>query len=55
MKISVELEEEFKEQLILLLDEYKDAFAWSCADMEGIDPKFYEHKINLREGTVPVK
>ena len=30
-------------------------FAWSYTDMEGIDPKFYQHKINLKEGAVPVK
>ena len=49
------MQEEFKEQLIRLLDEYKDVFAWSYSDMEGIDPKFYEHKIKLKEGTIPVK
>ena len=38
-----------------LLKEYKDVFAWSYADMEGINPKFYQHKINLKEGEKPVK
>lgn len=32
-----------------------DVFAWSYVDMEGIDPELYEHKINLKEGVVPVK
>ena len=38
-----------------LLKEYKDVFAWSYVDMEGINPKFYQHKINLKEGAKPVK
>ena len=30
-----------------LLREFKDVFAWSHDDMKGLDPKFYQHKINL--------
>ena len=41
VKVSVKLEEWFKEQLIQLLEEYKDVFACSYSNMEGIDPKFY--------------
>lgn len=55
MKISAELDTKFKKELVQLLKEYKDVFAWSYADMEGIDPKFYEHKIILKEGAVLVK
>lgn len=55
VKISAHLEEQFKEELMKLLKEYQDVFAWSYADMEGIDPKFYQHKINLKEGAIPVK
>ena len=35
--------------------EYKDVFAWSYADMEGINPKFYHHEINMKDGAIPVK
>ena len=55
VRVSAELEKQFKEQLVQLLKEYRDVFAWTYTDMEGIDPKFYEHKINLKEGAVPVK
>ena len=41
--------------MVQLLKEYRDVFAWTYTDMEGIDPKFYEHKINLKEGAIPVK
>ena len=54
-RVSAELEKQFKEQLVQLLREYRDVFAWTYTDMEGIDPKFYKHKINLKEGAVPVK
>ena len=36
-----------KEAMIALLKEYKDVSAWSHEDMKGLDPKFYQHKINL--------
>ena len=49
-RVSAELEKQFKEQLVQLLKEYRDVFAWTYTDMEGIDPKFYEHKINLKKG-----
>ena len=45
VKISAELEEDFKQHLLGLLKGYKDAFAWSYVDMEGINPKFYWHRI----------
>ena len=37
-----------------LLKEYKDVFAWSHKDMKGLDPKFYQHKINLSTYAKPV-
>ena len=33
--------------MIKLLHEYKDVFAQSHEEMEGLDPKFYQHQINL--------
>ena len=35
-----------KEVILALLKDYKDVFAWSHEDMKGLDPKFYNHKIN---------
>ena len=55
VRVSAKLEQQFKDQLVQLLKEYRDAFAWSYTDMEGIDPKFYQHKINLKEGAVLIK
>ena len=33
--------------MIKLLQEYKDVFSWSHEDMKKLDPKFYQHQINL--------
>ena len=38
-----------------LLRDFKDVFAWSHEDMKGLDPKFYQHKINLATDAKPVQ
>ena len=42
-------------ELIALLREYKDVFAWSYNDMKGLSPKFYQHQINLAIDAKPVQ
>ena len=46
---------EFKIELAQTLREHWDIFAWSYEDMKGLDPQFYQHKINLSPHTIPVK
>ena len=41
--------------MIALLGEYRDVFAWSYEDMKGLDPKFYQHQINLATDAKPVQ
>jgi hypothetical protein len=36
--ISAKLEEEYKRELITLLKEFKDCFAWEYYEMLGLDP-----------------
>ena len=36
-----------RSRMVTLLYEYWDVFAWLHEDMEGLDPKFYQHQINL--------
>ena len=55
LKVSAKLEGEIKEELHTLLKEYKDVFAWSYSDMEGIDPSFYQHRINLKDDAAPIR
>ena len=37
--VSVDLTKEEESDLIMLLKEYKDCFAWSYEDMKGVLPK----------------
>ncbi|MCO5595247.1 hypothetical protein L7F22_049287 [Adiantum nelumboides] len=53
--ISRRLEIPFWKKLITLLREFQDVFAWEYADMKGLDPKFYQHKIHLKPDAVLVK
>jgi len=55
MLINKTLEPEMYKRLTILLMEFCDIFAWNYKDMKGIDPKFYQHWIDLREDTVPIK
>jgi hypothetical protein len=55
MLISKDLKPALKSQLINLVRQYKDVFAWTLEDMQGLDPKFYQHTINLAKDAVPVQ
>ena len=55
VKIGTWLPREFKEKLTAILQEYKDVFAWSYDEIKCIDPKFYQHHIQLQEDANPVK
>ena len=41
--------------MIDLLHKYKDVFAWSHEDMKRLDPKFYQHQINLVMVAKPIQ
>ncbi|MCO5564939.1 hypothetical protein L7F22_018609 [Adiantum nelumboides] len=53
--ISKRLEAPFRKELIALLREFQDIFAWEYADMRGLDPKCYQHKIHLKPDAVSMK
>ena len=44
-----------KTAMTKLLQEYRDVFAWSHKDIKGLDPKFYQHKINLTTNVKPMQ
>ncbi|XP_058192084.1 uncharacterized protein LOC131309473 [Rhododendron vialii] len=46
---------EERQALISLLKEFVNVFAWSHADMPGIDSKIVEHRIPLHPDAKPVK
>lgn len=46
---------EFKENLIGILKEYKDCFAWDCEEMPGLDRSLVENRLPIYLGRKPVK
>jgi hypothetical protein len=46
--ISAKLEEEYKKELIILLKEFKDCFAWEYYEMPGLDRSIVEHQLPIK-------
>ncbi|RDX88890.1 hypothetical protein CR513_29432, partial [Mucuna pruriens] len=44
-----------RKQVIELLEEYSDVFAWSYHDMPGLDTKIVEHRLPIISGATPVQ
>ncbi|CAL2248041.1 unnamed protein product [Prunus armeniaca] len=53
--ISALLREPLKSELIALLQEFRDCFAWHYHEMPGLDREFVEHKLPIKDGYLPVK
>lgn len=53
--LSALLGEEERAEYMRLLQEFSDVFAWSYAEMPGLDPEVAMHRLNIREDTKPVK
>ena len=47
ISISASLTEKEKSELILLLKEFKDVFAWDYNEMPGLDPGLVAHTLNV--------
>ncbi|GAA0152569.1 hypothetical protein LIER_11018 [Lithospermum erythrorhizon] len=54
-RIGTMLEENHRENLIRLIKEDKDIFAWGPEDMPGIDTSFRWHKLHVDSMYVPIK
>ena len=44
-----------KAELVSIMKENIDLFAWSAVDMPGIDPTTITRKLNVSEGSKPIK
>ena len=55
VKIGTLLSSEVKENLIELLKEFSDVFAWSYRDMPGLDTDIVENHLPLKPECSPVK
>ncbi|XP_020235254.1 DNA ligase 1-like [Cajanus cajan] len=53
--ISKLLQGELKEELIRVLNDYKDCFAWDYNKMSGLDRELVEHRLPMIPGKKPVK
>jgi len=53
--ISESLSPSEKEDLISLVWEYIDVFAWNYEDMPGLDPQVAMHRLNINPNVKPVK
>ncbi|GJQ95632.1 reverse transcriptase domain-containing protein [Tanacetum coccineum] len=49
------LTEEGRKELCILLRRNVDIFAWKPADMSGVPRHIAEHRLNIREGCLPVR
>ncbi|GJR73961.1 hypothetical protein Tco_0086326 [Tanacetum coccineum] len=52
--ISAYLFEQNEKQLVSVLKNHKEAFAWKTSDIPGISPSFCKHKINFEDDVKPV-
>jgi hypothetical protein len=45
---------EHRTQLLTLLEEYQDIFAWTPYEAPGVDPEFVSHALNVSPEYKPV-
>ena len=53
--ISAKLDTEYKRELIDLLKEFKDCFAWEYYEMPSLDRSIVEHRLPIKPGYRPFK
>jgi ribonuclease HI/transposase InsO family protein len=53
--VNKNLSPDYKAELIKLLREYPDCFAWEYSEMPGLDRELVEHRLPIKEGFRPVK
>ena len=47
ISVSASLTEKEKSELVLLLKEFKDVFAWDYSEMPRLDPRLITHTLNV--------
>ncbi|RDX69713.1 hypothetical protein CR513_51131, partial [Mucuna pruriens] len=55
VKIGRNLRANVKRQMVELLEEYSDVFAWSYHDMPGLDTSIVQHRLPIKPGATPVR
>ena len=54
ISISASLTKKEKSELVLLLKEFKDVFAWNYSKMPGLDPRLIAYMLNVDLQAKPV-
>jgi hypothetical protein len=55
MYINAKLDPEYKQELIVLLKEFRDCFAWKYYEMSGLDRSIVEHRLPIKPRYQPFK
>ena len=53
--VSAKLDPKYKQELINLLKEFKDCFAWEYYEMPSLDQSIVEHRLPIKPGYRPFK
>ena len=53
--VSAKLDPKYKQELIDLLKEFKDCFAWEYYEMPGLDRSIVDHRLLIKPGYRPFK
>ena len=53
--VSAKLDPEYKQELINLLKEYRNCFAWEYYEMPGLSRSIVEHRLPVKDGYRPIK
>ena len=54
ISINANLSQPEKNQLVAILNEYADVFAWEYDEIPGLDPNLVAHALNVEPGVKPV-
>lgn len=55
VKIGSQISLKTRDELVSLLREFRDVFAWEPKDMPGIPESIALHRLNIKSGVHPVK
>ena len=53
--MSAKLDPEYKQELIDLLKDFKECFAWEYYEMPSLDRSIVEHRLSIKPGYRPFK
>ena len=53
--VNAKLDPKYKQELMGLLKEFKDCFAWEYYEMSGLDRSIVEHRLPIKPGYWPFK